>query len=71
MTDLVASTFATHHPNCADVQVLLNILRMVDERQLVLNTANEEARHHHQENPKGTPKLSWGNSFDRAPLGPK
>ena len=53
MADLITSMFATHHPNCVDVQVLLNILLMADERWLVINKANE-AQHLHQENPNGT-----------------
>ena len=43
VADLVASIFATHHPNWADVQALLNILLTADERRLVLNRANQEA----------------------------
>ena len=53
MTDLVASVFATHHPNWADIQALLNSLHMGDEQRLVLDKANEEARMLHQENPDG------------------
>ena len=49
MTDLITSIFATHHLNWADVQALLNILLTVDERELVINKANEEAHHLHQE----------------------
>ena len=53
MTDLAASVFATHHPNWADIQALLNILLTRDERRLVLDKANEETRRLHQENPDG------------------
>lgn len=41
--------FATHHPNCTDVQALLNILLIADERQLVINKVNEEIHYLHQE----------------------
>ena len=58
MADLITSMFATHHPNCVDVQVLLNILLMADERWLVINKANE-AQHLHQENPNGTLNPAW------------
>ena len=37
------------------MQALLNILLTTDERRLVINRANEEAQHLHQENPNGTP----------------
>ena len=54
MADLITSIFATHHLNWADVQALLNILLTVDERELVINKANEEAQCLHQENSNGT-----------------
>ena len=54
MEDFIISIFAIHHPTWADVQALLNILT-VDERQLVINKANEEAQCLHQENLNGTP----------------
>ena len=68
MADLIASICATHHPNWADVEALLNILLTVDERWLVINKANRESQCLHQENPSGTPQPSWGNSLDRAGL---
>ena len=49
------SFFATQHPNWADIQALLNMLLMVDEWRLVLDTANEETWIPHQENPDGAP----------------
>ena len=55
MADLIASVFATNHPKWAAVQALLNILLTVDERQLVINRANEKTQHIHQGNPGGTP----------------
>ena len=55
MTDLAASISATHHPNWADIQALLNILPTGDEQRLVLDKANEEARRIHHENPDGAP----------------
>ena len=55
IADLITSIFAIHHPNWADVQALLNILLTVDERQLVINRANEKTQHIHQGNPGGTP----------------
>ena len=57
MADLSPPPFATHHPNWADVQAL-NILLMAVERQLVINKANEEAHHLHQENLSGTPNAA-------------
>ncbi|KAK1333867.1 hypothetical protein QTO34_006256 [Cnephaeus nilssonii] len=48
---LLPPFFVTHHPNWADVQALLNILLTTDERQLVIDRANEKV---HQ-NPNGTP----------------
>ena len=54
MADLITSIFATHHPNWADAQALLNILLTVDERWLVINWANEEAQYLYQEDPNGT-----------------
>ena len=57
MADLIASTFATHQPNWADIQALLNnILLMADERWLVINKVKEEAHCLHQENFNGTSK---------------
>ena len=53
IADLITSIFAIHHPNWADVQALLNILLTVDERQLVINRANEEAQCLHQGDPDG------------------
>ena len=58
MADLIASIFATHHSNWTDVQALLNILLTADERQLVINKANEEAQLIHQENPNETPNTA-------------
>lgn len=42
MGDLITSSVATHHSNWADIQALLTILLVADERQLVINMANEE-----------------------------
>ena len=53
VADLVASIFATHHPNWADVQALLNILLTADERRLVLNRANQEAQRLRDEDTQG------------------
>ena len=50
LADLVASVLATHHPNWADVQALLNILLMADERQVIINKDNEGTHNLHQEN---------------------
>ena len=55
MADLITSIFATHHPNWADAQALLNILLTADEKWLVINTAEEEAQRLQQENPDGSP----------------
>ena len=58
MADLTTSIFAIHHPHCVDVQALLNIPIIVDERWLVVNRANEEAQCLQQENPNGDPNLA-------------
>ena len=77
MTDLAASIFATHHPNWADMQALLNILLVRDEQRLVLDKANEEARTIHRENPDGAPnptraipltEPNWDPNRDGLPL---
>ena len=65
MTDLVASIFATHHPNWADVQVLLNILLTADERWLAINKASEETHASTVKIPTG-PQPSCGNHLDTA-----
>ena len=53
MADLITSTFATHHPNWAEVQSLLGILLMADERRLVPSRAEQEAQHLHEEDRQG------------------
>lgn len=57
MSDLITSSFATHHPIWADVQALLNILLVPDERWLIIDEANKEAKSFHQESPNGNPNL--------------
>ena len=58
MANLIMSIFATHHPNWANVQALLNILLMADEMQLVIKKVNEEAQHIQEENLNGTPNTA-------------
>ncbi|KAF6104243.1 hypothetical protein HJG60_011243 [Phyllostomus discolor] len=53
MADLIASIFATHHPNWADIQALLNILLTADERRLVLSRAHLEAQRLRDEHTEG------------------
>ena len=50
MAGVITFIFATHHPNWANVQALLYILLIADERQLVISKADEEAQCLHQEN---------------------
>ena len=53
MTELVVKVFATHHPDWADIQPLLNLcFSKGDEQRLVLDKANG-AQRLHQENPDG------------------
>ena len=55
MADLITSIFVSHHLNWEDVQVLLNILLMADERQVIINKDNEGTHNLHQENLNRTP----------------
>ena len=55
MAGFISSIFATHHQNWADVQAVLNILLVPDERWLIIDKANKEAQSLHQENPDRNP----------------
>lgn len=70
MEDLITSVFATHNPNWADVQSLLNILPMEEERRAVLNKVNEEAHCLHGENPSRTLNPAMAVPLQN-PLGPE
>ncbi|KAK1341687.1 hypothetical protein QTO34_016435 [Cnephaeus nilssonii] len=70
MADLITSNTATDHSKWADMLALLDILLMADERQLVINKANEEPHRLHQDNPNGTPNIAGAIPLAKPNLDP-
>ena len=51
MESLFTSIFATHDPNWADIQALMNSLNTLEERRMILDKAHQEDKSPHELQP--------------------